>query len=108
MIEEALKTAAIHLLEGRLDDCHAIVQENEVPDGNYLHAVLHRMEKDFSNSLYWYRRAATHPVRQEMDRQYPGWSPERLVSLCESEPHAAQTAAQEKAELEAIRKHYGA
>lgn len=106
-MNEVFKTAATHLLEGRLDDCHAIVQEHEVPDGNYLHAVLHRMEKDFGNSLYWYRQAPEHPVEREMGRRYPGWTPEKLVGLCESQPQAAETAAQQEAELEAIKNYYG-
>ena len=45
-------------LGGQWDASHGIVQQF---DGNrtasWIHAVLHKIEGDRGNSLYWYRRA---------------------------------------------------
>ncbi len=35
----------------------------------YLHAIIHRREGDFSNSRYWYRRCANHPILPTLGRQ---------------------------------------
>ena len=45
-------------LAGRWDDAHAIAQRYE-DDATacWLHACLHKMEPDESNSRYWYRRS---------------------------------------------------
>lgn len=45
-------------LAGRWDAAHEIVQEYEDDaTASWIHAVLHKMEGDLSNSRYWYRRA---------------------------------------------------
>ena len=105
-MKDALRTAAQHLLEGRLENCHALAQENEGPDGNYLHAVLHRKEGDLGNSLYWYHRAQNHPVAVAMQAKFPGWSPETLIELVRAQPDSLEVRAQEAAELEAIKSHF--
>jgi len=45
-------------LAGDWDAAHQLVQQFE-DDANaaWIHAVLHKMEGDSSNSRYWYRRA---------------------------------------------------
>ena len=40
-----------------LDRAHAVCQAMPDPTGAHLHAIVHRREGDFSNALYWYRRA---------------------------------------------------
>ena len=40
-----------------LDRAHEVCQTMDDPLGAYLHAIVHRREGDFSNALYWYRRA---------------------------------------------------
>jgi len=40
------------------DAAHGIVQQYEADaTAAWIHAVLHKMEGDLSNSRYWYRRA---------------------------------------------------
>jgi hypothetical protein len=44
-------------LAGDWDAAHQIVQQHEDSTGAWIHAVLHKMEGDMTNSRYWYRRA---------------------------------------------------
>ena len=70
--------AGLHLLFGQLEASHAISQSIEAPVGSYWHAIMHRLEGDYGNSKYWYRRAATHPLMEKLAEQYPGY-PDRWV-----------------------------
>ncbi len=57
---------AIRLLEmGDWDAAHKIAQRNPDAYGNWLHAILHKVEGDRSNAAYWYNRAG-HPERIAM------------------------------------------
>ena len=43
---------------GSWDEAHAIVQRDESdPTAAWIHAVLHKIEGDFGNARWWYRRA---------------------------------------------------
>jgi hypothetical protein len=43
---------------GDWDAAHQLVQQYESDvTADWIHAVLHKMEGDLSNSRYWYRRA---------------------------------------------------
>jgi hypothetical protein len=42
---------------GDWDRAHACAQEDDGPDGAWVHAYLHRKEGDPANAAYWYRRA---------------------------------------------------
>ncbi|HEV2327994.1 MAG TPA: hypothetical protein VGY56_04300 [Verrucomicrobiae bacterium] len=45
-------------LAGDWDAAHQLVQQHEDDaTASWIHAVLHKMEGDISNSRYWYRRA---------------------------------------------------
>ena len=45
-------------LDGQWDAAHGIVQQHGSDDtASWIHAVLHKIEGDRGNSLYWYRRA---------------------------------------------------
>jgi len=45
-------------LDRQWDSAHEIVQKYEDDaTASWIHAVLHKMEGDLSNSRYWYRRA---------------------------------------------------
>ncbi len=49
---------AIQLLEmGDWDAAHRIAQQHPDAYGNWLHAILHKIEGDRSNAAYWYNRA---------------------------------------------------
>ncbi len=45
-------------LDGQWDAAHGIVQQFDSDRTvSWIHAVLHKIEGDRNNSLYWYRRA---------------------------------------------------
>jgi len=47
---------------------HESAQQDEGPDGSWVHAYLHRKEGDLSNAAYWYGRAGK-PVSRETEWQ---------------------------------------
>ena len=44
-------------LNGKWNEAHVIVQELSTPLAQRIHAVLHKIEGDESNSRYWYSLA---------------------------------------------------
>lgn len=118
---------ALWLRHDGLDECHRIVQKEpedlmprptpsgrlaqftaDVPKVNWAdarntvsfwHAIMHRREGDFSNSKYWYHRAAGHPILPAIGQHVSlvinplpadksllrllrgGWDPDALVDL---------------------------
>jgi len=97
--------AGLWLWHDGLEECHRIVQDS--PEGemgrtySFWHAIMHRREGDFSNSKYWYARAAGHPAlatltasvggivdRAPADKALlrvvaSGWNPNAYVDLVE-------------------------
>ena len=51
---ETLLKAVQFALDGQWDQSHQIVQEMHTNHSNWIHAVLHKIEGDESNSRYWY------------------------------------------------------
>jgi hypothetical protein len=64
-----------------LDKAHEIFQEANSSEGAYWHGMLHRREGDFSNALYWIRRAGRIPALAGMT----DFSPSAFVSDCAAE-----------------------
>lgn len=56
--------SGIWLWLGQLDEAHRLAQKIETPTGAFWHAIMHRLEGDFSNSKYWLARCSDHPARQ--------------------------------------------
>jgi hypothetical protein len=57
-LNDELLRAVELALAGDWDAAHGVVQEYENDaTASWIHAVLHKMEGDLSNSHYWYRRA---------------------------------------------------
>ena len=54
--------AGILLWNDDLDASHNIAQNLEDATGSYWHAIMHRREGDYSNSIYWWRRTGEHPA----------------------------------------------
>jgi hypothetical protein len=54
--KELLKAIAL-AIAGEWNAAHQIVQQYEDATAAWIHAVLHKIEGDQDNSLYWYRRA---------------------------------------------------
>lgn len=56
LASDPLVKAMFGLRIGEIDQPHVIVQNDPSPLGSYLHGVVHRLEKDFWNSKYWFRQ----------------------------------------------------
>jgi hypothetical protein len=63
------------LAAGDLERSHTLVQESANADGTYIHGMVHRIEDDFDNARYWFRRTAVHPVAAEIYRRAAANSP---------------------------------
>jgi hypothetical protein len=101
MVDDSLvKTGALWLY-GFIEEAHALAQQNPSAEGSYWHALVHRSEGDFENSLYWYKRVGEHSIfsrlRSEIESvgdeagdtgtirellAEPAWNPKRMVDLC--------------------------
>ena len=74
--QKALAKAVEYLREGDLDSAHKIAQAQEgAPLADTIHAIIHRREGDYSNSLYWWHRVGSN-------------APAELASLYGSDPAA--------------------
>jgi len=49
---------------------HESAQQDEGPDGSWVHAYLHRKEGDQSNAAYWYNRAGKPVCRESLDAEW--------------------------------------
>jgi hypothetical protein len=49
---------------------HESAQQDEGPEGSWVHAYLHRKEGDSSNAGYWYRRAGKNPSRLALQEEW--------------------------------------
>ncbi|MGO4271430.1 hypothetical protein AB4Z22_16550 [Paenibacillus sp. TAF58] len=54
--------AGLFLLNESLDRSHDIAQEITNATGSYWHALMHRMEGDYSNAKYWFNDVGHHPI----------------------------------------------
>jgi hypothetical protein len=51
---------------------HESAQQDEVPEGSWVHAYLHRKEGDQGNAVYWYGRAVKPVCREPLDAEWLG------------------------------------
>jgi len=71
--DELLRAIELALAD-QWDAAHNIVQKYEDDaTASWIHAVLHKMEGDLSNSSYWYRRAGKAPKQAEKPRDELGF-----------------------------------
>ncbi len=56
--------------KGDWTKAHELAQEDEGPEGSWVHAYLHRKEGDDSNAAYWYGRAGKAPFQGPFDRSF--------------------------------------
>ena len=54
-------------LEGKWNSAHEIVQEIKTSNAQWIHAVLHKIEGDESNSRYWYSRCSLESYESYLD-----------------------------------------
>ncbi len=81
--------AGLWLLFGFLDESHTISQSIDTPAGSWWHAIMHRLEGDYSNAKYWYRRVGRHEVEQKITDRLQAihgpsssWNPNEFVDQC--------------------------
>jgi hypothetical protein len=102
--DDSLVRAGALWLHGFLDESHQMVQQNSSAEGSYWHALMHRSEGDFGNSMYWFRKVGKHPIYaalwQEVGKlgcsgkssrealqslvKDAEWNPQRFVDLCQA------------------------
>ncbi len=83
---------------GGWEQCHTTSQDVEGATGSYWHAIVHRMEPDFWNSDYWFRRVGAYPTFDALSKSaadlsaaYPQvswkvpkpWNPSSFTKLCQ-------------------------
>jgi len=49
---------------------HESAQQDEGPEGSWVHAYLHRKEGDNGNAAYWYGRAGKPVWRESLDAEW--------------------------------------
>jgi hypothetical protein len=49
---------------------HQSAQQDEGPEGSWVHAYLHRKEGDEDNAKYWYGRAGKPVCREPLDAEW--------------------------------------
>ena len=86
-----VKAGALWLF-GFLEESHRLVQQDRSREGKYWHALIHRSEGDFNNSLYWFNHVGEHPIFESIRSKWglenahleisQEWSPEFFVALC--------------------------
>lgn len=94
--------AGLWLWHDALDESHRISQDLASPTASFWHAIMHRLEGDFSNAKYWYARCPSHHVIKQMgaiagdvvadfvsDRLVAhtlngGWNPDGFVDLVQA------------------------
>jgi hypothetical protein len=82
------------LLHNFLDLSHEISQAIHSREGSFWHAIMHRMEGDFSNSKYWYRKVGRHPVMDNIPAE-GDWDPFEFVDQCENSQRTGGLAARQ-------------
>ena len=77
--------SGLWLLHNHLHRSHEISQSIDTPEGSWWHAIMHRIEGDFSNAKYWYRRVGEHPLLDQLRENQSGFDPDSFVDQCQSE-----------------------
>jgi hypothetical protein len=72
--------AGLWLRINHLDRSHRISQTLDTAEGSFWHAIMHRRERDYANSKYWFRRVSQHLV---FARIASNWDPFEFVDLVE-------------------------
>jgi hypothetical protein len=68
-LNDTLKSAVSYALAGEWDASHNIAQDYNDAMACWIHAVLHKIEGDASNSRYWYARTQGRSYEDFSDPQ---------------------------------------
>ncbi len=75
--------SGLFLYFSALDESHRISQGVRTATGSYWHGIMHRLEGDWSNAKYWFRRTGEHSVLADLEREIGGrWDPYDFVDRC--------------------------
>jgi hypothetical protein len=55
--------------KGDWTKAHDSAEQDEGPEGSWVHAYLHRKEGDHGNAVYWYGRAGKPVCREPLDAE---------------------------------------
>jgi hypothetical protein len=58
--EEALSGLLLRL--NSWEESHKLSQDLSTAEGSYWHGIAHRLEPDYGNAGYWFRRVGQHPI----------------------------------------------
>jgi len=58
--QEALSGLFLRL--NHWEKSHQLSQELNTAEGSYWHGIAHRLEPDYGNAGYWFRRTGQHPI----------------------------------------------
>jgi hypothetical protein len=64
-----LFTALELLKENHWQEAHKIVQELKIRQAYWLHGILHQIEGDRANAIYWYQRANIDYFPKDLDAE---------------------------------------
>lgn len=82
--------SGLWLLHNFLDESHDISQSLKTSEGSYWHAIMHRLEGDFSNSKYWYARVGQCPLYEVIgQRSGKPFDPHQFVDDVEEQGNEA-------------------
>ena len=56
--------------KGNWERAHQMAQQDNGPNGAWVHAYLHRKEGDQENAAYWYNRAGKPVCREPLDTEW--------------------------------------
>lgn len=70
--------AGLYLWNESLDKSHSLAQNILNSTGSYWHGIMHRMEGDYDNAKYWFRRVGAHPVFAGLHAEVRGFLEQEL------------------------------
>ena len=100
--------AGLLLLHGDLDGAHELAQRHEgYADADAWHALVHRLEGDYGNSGYWWRRAGDHPAFPVIAEAagVAVWDPHALTETFRRDPADPAVRAAQACEFAALLRH---